>query len=148
MPDLFGEHFDLGFEELVVWRSGEQLGDQRLGAIVLNLRFIKRFGIKVGSASEPVATLSGGNQQKVVVSRSLDQTPGLLVAMNPTRGLDFQSTETVHRLIREARDAGVAVALVSTDLDELSALASRTVFLSRGRVVEGSDATAVVGGAE
>lgn len=107
---------------------------------------VERFQIKTPSAKELASSLSGGNQQKVVVSRSLDETPALLVCVNPTRGLDIRAADFVHRQILAARDAGAAVLLVSTDLDELSALADRTLFLSRGELREASDAAAYVGG--
>lgn len=106
---------------------------------------VSRFSIKVDSLDKPVSDLSGGNQQKIVVSRTLDETPGLLVAVNPTRGLDIKATRYVQDQISEARKAGAAVALFSTDLDELAELADRTVFMSRGRLIEGADAEALLG---
>jgi simple sugar transport system ATP-binding protein len=107
---------------------------------------IDRFGIKVSGPAEAVSSLSGGNQQKVVVSRALDTQPDLLVAVNPTRGLDIKATEYVHEKIREARAAGAAVALFTTDLDELYALSDRTLFMSRGELVEDQGAVSLVGG--
>ncbi len=109
---------------------------------------VKRFQIKAESAEDLAGSLSGGNQQKVVVSRTLDETPELLIAVNPTRGLDIQATDYVHRTILDAAKAGAAVVLISTDLDELAALADRTVFLSRGQIVEGQGAEALVGGGQ
>lgn len=109
---------------------------------------VARFEVAVASIEDPVGALSGGNQQKVVVARVLDSQPDLLVALNPTRGLDIRATEFVHRSILQARDQGTAVALFSTDLDELAALSSRTLFMSSGRLVEASGASALVGGAE
>ncbi len=108
---------------------------------------IARFAIKVDRASDPVRGLSGGNQQKVVVSRTLEALPDLLIAVNPTRGLDLKAASFVHDQIRSAREGGAAVALFSTDLDELAELADRTLFMSRGELAEGGDAVAVVGGA-
>jgi general nucleoside transport system ATP-binding protein len=96
---------------------------------------VERFGIKVGSIRDEVASLSGGNQQKVVVARALDETPDILVAANPSRGLDVKATEYVHRKILEARNAGAAVVLISTDHDELAALSTRTIYLSAGQIV-------------
>lgn len=109
-------------------------------------RLIDQFQIKAGSSRDKVASLSGGNQQKVVVARSLDQTPDLLIAVNPTRGLDVRATDYVHRQILAARDKGAAVVLISTDLDELAALATRTLFLSRGQIAEGQGPQALLGG--
>ncbi len=105
-----------------------------------------RYDVRIDSIDDPVAALSGGNQQKVVVARELDSAPDLLVAVNPTRGLDIRATEFVHRSILDARDAGAAVALFSTDLDELAALSSRTLFMSSGRLYDPSGASALVGG--
>lgn len=93
---------------------------------------VRRFGIKVESVSDRVDSLSGGNQQKVVVSRALDSNPDLIVAVNPTRGLDFAASADVHRRLREAAAAGAGVVLFSTDSDELAALAHRTLYLDRG----------------
>lgn len=108
---------------------------------------IRRFSIKVDTPRLPVSSLSGGNQQKVVVSRNLDVLPDLLVAVNPTRGLDVKATQYVHEQILTAKASGSAVALLSTDHDELAALADRTVYLSRGRILEGEGALALLGGA-
>lgn len=107
---------------------------------------IRRFQIKAESSSDLAGSLSGGNQQKVVVSRTLDEIPDLLIAVNPTRGLDIRATDYVHRTILDAAKSGTAVVLISTDLDELAALADKTIFLSRGQIAEGVGAAALVGG--
>lgn len=107
---------------------------------------IERFKIKASGPRERISALSGGNQQKVVVSRSLYRIPDLLIAASPTRGLDFRSTEYVQNQIRSAKEAGAVVVLFSTDLDELSLLADRVLFLSRGELVEASGAASLVGG--
>lgn len=109
-------------------------------------RLVEQFQIKTPSSREIAGSLSGGNQQKVVVSRNLDQTPDLLVAVNPTRGLDIRAADFVQRQILKARDEGAAVLLISTDLDELANLADRTQFLSRGELREAEDAAGLVGG--
>lgn len=97
---------------------------------------VERFQIKIGGLGDPVSGLSGGNQQKVVVGRTLDATPDVIVAMNPTRGLDLRATDFVHQTLLDAARAGAAVILLSTDLDELAALATRTTYMSRGRFVD------------
>lgn len=107
---------------------------------------VERFSIKTDSLARPVKSLSGGNQQKVIVSRNLDRRPDLLVAVNPTRGLDVRATDFVHDQIRQARAQGTAVLLVSTDLDELISLSDTTYFLSRGRLTEATSASAYLGG--
>ncbi|MFQ3676477.1 MAG: ATP-binding cassette domain-containing protein [Fimbriimonadaceae bacterium] len=118
-----------------------------MGAVRLWSRsLIDRFQVKANSTEDLVGGLSGGNQQKVVVSRSLDKVPDLIVAVNPTRGLDIQATDYVHEQILSAARKGAAVVLISTDLDELAALSSRRVYLSRGALAEGDGAVALVGG--
>jgi len=107
---------------------------------------IERFSIKANSPQDLAGSLSGGNQQKVVVSRILDNHPELLIVLNPSRGLDIKATQYVQEKILEARDAGAAVALFTTDLDELYALADRTTFLSRGQLVDDLGAISLVGG--
>ena len=83
----------------------------------------------------PVGTLSGGNQQKVVLARELSRDLSLLVAAQPTRGVDVGSIEFIHKRIVETRDAGVPVIVVSTELDEVAALADRIMVMYRGRIV-------------
>jgi simple sugar transport system ATP-binding protein len=81
-----------------------------------------------------------------VVSRTLDETPGLLVAVNPTRGLDIKATSYVHGKLREAAEQGAAVLLVSGDLDELSEISDRIFFMNRGALFAAGDASSLVGG--
>ena len=80
-------------------------------------------------------TLSGGNQQKVVLARELSRELSLLVAAQPTRGVDVGSIEFIHKRIVETRDAGIPVIVVSTELDEVAALADRIMVMYRGRIV-------------
>jgi len=107
---------------------------------------IERFSIKVESPNSLAGSLSGGNQQKVVVSRILDNAPAFLVVLNPSRGLDIKATQYVHEKILAARDGGAAIALISTDLDELYTLSDRIMFLSRGKLLEDLGAQSLVGG--
>lgn len=107
---------------------------------------MEKYEVRAESEAVGVDTLSGGNQQKVVVGRVLESHPTLLVAVNPTRGLDVRAARFVHRMLLEARDGGAAVLLVSSDLDEIGVLADRVGFLSGGRFTEGWDAASVVGG--
>jgi simple sugar transport system ATP-binding protein len=97
---------------------------------------VGRFDVRPPDPGARAGSLSGGNQQKVVLARNLHHTPRLLVAANPTRGLDIRATAFVHSAIAQAAADGAAVLLVSTDLDELEALAHRTVFLESGRLVD------------
>lgn len=98
---------------------------------------IDRYQVKADSPATRVDTLSGGNQQKIVVGRALSETPNLVVAVNPTRGLDVRAAAFVQQQLRDVAAAGAAVLLFSTDSDELAAVAHRRVFMSRGEVREG-----------
>jgi general nucleoside transport system ATP-binding protein len=107
-----------------------------LGAIETSARErAEEFDIRTPSVDVAVGTLSGGNQQKVIIARELTRPIKLLVASQPTRGLDVGSIEYVHRRIVEARDQGAAVLIVSSELDEVLALADRIAVMYRGRIV-------------
>jgi simple sugar transport system ATP-binding protein len=96
---------------------------------------VEEFDVRTQSIDTPVSSLSGGNQQKVVLARELSRPLQLLIASQPTRGLDVGSIEFVHkRLVRE-RDQGTAVILVSTEFDEIFALSDRIAVMYRGRIV-------------
>ncbi|MCU1441398.1 MAG: heme transporter ATP-binding protein [Rhodoglobus sp.] len=96
---------------------------------------VKEFDIRAQGIGTHVGRLSGGNQQKVVLARELSRELRLFVAAQPTRGLDVGSIEFVHTRIIEARDAGVPVIVVSTELDEVVALADRIAVMYRGGIV-------------
>jgi simple sugar transport system ATP-binding protein len=98
-------------------------------------RVIRAFDIRAESPAQPLGSLSGGNQQKVVVARELDSEPRLLVASQPTRGVDVGSIEFIHQQLVRQRDSGMAVLLVSSELDEILSLADRVAVLYRGRLV-------------
>ncbi|MBE3584310.1 MAG: ABC transporter ATP-binding protein [Limnochordaceae bacterium] len=103
-------------------------------------RLKELFDIRAGSVSTPVQALSGGNQQKVIVARELSRPIRLLLAVQPTRGLDVGSIEYIHQRIVQARDGGCGILIVSTELDEILALSDRIVVLFRGQVVGVLDA--------
>jgi simple sugar transport system ATP-binding protein len=96
---------------------------------------IAEFDIRTQSIETTVSSLSGGNQQKVVLARELSRPLALLVASQPTRGLDVGAIEFVHKRLVEERDRGTAVVIVSTELDEVVALADRIAVMYRGRIV-------------
>ena len=96
---------------------------------------IERFDVRTPSIDAPVSTLSGGNQQKVIVARELSRPLKLLVAAQPTRGVDVGSIEFIHKRIIQERDAGTAVLLVSSELDEVVGLADRVAVMYRGRIL-------------
>jgi simple sugar transport system ATP-binding protein len=97
---------------------------------------IAEFDIRGAVAQSRTATLSGGNQQKVVLARELDSDPALLVIANPTVGLDVGAAQSVHRALRAHRMRGSAIVLISTDLDEIEALSDRIAVLYRGSIVD------------
>jgi simple sugar transport system ATP-binding protein len=97
---------------------------------------LREFGIVAPGPETRAATLSGGNQQKLVLARELAREPRVLVAENPTRGLDLHATASIHARLRDAARGGAAVLVYSSDLDEVLALADRTVVLSRGQLTE------------
>lgn len=112
------------------------LGARRLGEVRdSGGHKLREFDIRASSVEATVGTLSGGNQQKVVVARELSRPIRLLVATQPTRGLDVGSIEYVHRRMVEERDKGVAVLLFSSELDEILALADRVAVMYRGGIV-------------
>jgi simple sugar transport system ATP-binding protein len=95
---------------------------------------IAKYAVHTPSIDIPASSLSGGNQQKVVVGRSLDCEPKAVVAVNPTRGLDVRAENFVHSQLLEAKSRGAAIALFSTDLDELADLADRIFYMNSGRL--------------
>ena len=97
---------------------------------------IAEYDVRTTSAQAPVGTLSGGNQQKVIVAREISRDLRLLVASQPTRGVDVGSIEFIHSRIVAERDTGTAVLLVSSELDEILALADRIAVMYRGRVLD------------
>jgi simple sugar transport system ATP-binding protein len=98
-------------------------------------KLVKEFDVRAQSAKDPASSLSGGNKQKVVLARELSRPVKLVVASQPTRGLDVGSIEFVHERIIAERDAGRAVLLFSTELDEVSALADRIAVMYRGEFI-------------
>ena len=93
---------------------------------------IEHYGVKTPNADNDIHSLSGGNQQKVVVARELDKQPQLLFAVHPTRGVDIGATKFIHEQIVAARDRGCAVVLVSTELDEIMGLSDRIGVIYEG----------------
>ncbi len=96
---------------------------------------IERFGVKTPSRYEFAGSLSGGNQQKVIVARELSRNPKFLIAMHPTRGLDVGAIEYIHGQIMKQRDEGAAVLLVSTELEEVMKLSDRIGVLFEGKLM-------------
>lgn len=127
-------------ENLVLDRSSDpefsRAGTLRRAALDAFARDrIAEYDIRTQGPETPAGTLSGGNQQKVVIAREMSRELRLLVAAQPTRGVDVGSIEFIHKRIVETRDAGIPVVVVSTELDEVAALADRIAVMYRGRIV-------------
>jgi simple sugar transport system ATP-binding protein len=108
-------------------------------------KLIRSFNIKTPSRDTKVKSLSGGNIQKAVVARELSREPRVLIAAQPTRGVDIGATEYIHALLLEQRQKGLAILLISEDLDEIMALSDRIAVIYEGQimgVVDGEKATA------
>jgi simple sugar transport system ATP-binding protein len=127
-------------ENLFLQRIGEPPFTQRG---VLNWDVIRKeaqelvaaYDVRVPSVDTPAGSLSGGNAQKMILARELARGPQVLLAAQPTRGLDVSAIEYVHRRLIEQRDAGVAMLLISTELDEVLALSDRIAVVYEGEIV-------------
>ena len=98
-------------------------------------RLIHAFDVRTTSEKSPIRSLSGGNQQKAIIARELDSNPDILVAANPTRGLDVGAIEFIHKQIIEQRDKGKAVLLMSFELDEIINVSDRILVMFEGHIV-------------
>lgn len=108
-------------------------------------RLVREFDVRVPSIDVAMKTLSGGNQQKLVLARELEENPALVIAENPTRGLDILATAEVHQRLRAAAARGAGVVLYSSDLDEVLMLATRIIAVHDGRVREVPNERTAVG---
>lgn len=128
--------FTLG-ENIALRGAGSRRGLARRREFeALTRTLIRDFDVRGGDANGAVRTLSGGNQQKLILARELDDSPSLLVVENPTRGLDIRATQAVHDRLRAVARSGTAVLLYSSDLDEVLHLAMRIFVLHAGHVRE------------
>jgi len=129
------ENLLLGHEFQTEWGGGYLLNYKVLHQQAADI--VRRYDVRLGRANvqTPVRTLSGGNQQKIVIARALESRPRLLIAYQPTRGLDIGATRFVHHALRETASRGAAILLFSLDLDELLLLANRIVVLYNGHIV-------------
>lgn len=96
--------------------------------------YIRLLDIRTSSASAPVSSLSGGNQQKVVISRWLSTSPAVLILDEPTQGIDIGAKSEVHRIISELAEQGMAILLISSDLPEVLGLADRVLVMRDGKM--------------
>jgi general nucleoside transport system ATP-binding protein len=133
LPFTVADNFILGRQDHAPYaRRGVLAGDAiaREGD-----RLAKEFDVRPPNARAIVGTLSGGNQQKVVLGRELSEQPRLIIISQPTRGLDVAATEYVHERLLEQRARGAAILLISSELDEIRALSDRIAVMFEGRVV-------------
>jgi simple sugar transport system ATP-binding protein len=96
---------------------------------------LKDFDVRPANPDLPARSLSGGNQQKLILGREIEQKPRLLLVAQPTRGVDIGGIEFIHRRLVEMRDAGCALLLVSSELEEVTALSDRLLVMREGRIV-------------
>ena len=125
------------YENLALRGGGRARGSSQWPALVERTRqLMAQFDVRAAGPHEQAAALSGGNQQKLVLARELGDLPAALIVENPTRGLDIAATAAVHRQLVAARDAGAAVVLYSSDLDEVLSLADRLIVMYQGAAHE------------
>ncbi|MBP1705680.1 MAG: transporter ATP-binding protein [Chloroflexi bacterium] len=127
------ENLVLNTYYLKPWADGVRF--HRDAVLATATELVAQFDVRTPSVFNQASNLSGGNQQKVIVAREFSRPIKLLVAAQPTRGLDVGSIEYIHRRIVEKRDEGVAVLIVSTELDEVLALGDRIAVMFQGRIV-------------
>ena len=96
---------------------------------------IKEYDVRTPSEYTPARALSGGNQQKAIIGREIDRSPDLLIAAQPTRGLDVGAIEFIHKRLIEERDKGKAVLLISFELDEIMNVSDRIAVIYEGEIV-------------
>ena len=96
----------------------------------------QKMQVKAGRLTDPVSTLSGGNQQKVVLAKWLSTDPRVLIVDEPTRGIDVGTKSEVHRLLSELAAGGLAVVMVSSELPEVLGMADRVLVVHEGRLVD------------
>ena len=104
------------------------------------IRLIEEFDVRTTSELELTGSLSGGNQQKVIIAREIDRDPDLQLAAQPTRGLDVGAIEFIHKRLIEQRDKGKAVLLMSFELDEIMNVSDRIAVMYEGKIIDIVDA--------
>lgn len=126
------ENFIIGKHKQKMFSRNAMLYSKNIQRFTFNA--LDKYQIRVGDIRDPIKTLSGGNQQKVVVARELSGDPALIIAAHPTRGLDIHAAKFVHTRLIQARNRGKAVLLVSSELEELLNLSDRIAVLYNGKI--------------
>ncbi|MBQ9347634.1 MAG: ABC transporter ATP-binding protein [Oscillibacter sp.] len=134
---------DMSVSENLVLKDTDRPPFSRLNGLLLNKRAIsdygksmaERYDIRCASLDQDARSLSGGNQQKIILARELESGPALLVAAHPTRGLDIGAARFVHDQMIAARDRGVGILLISADFDEILEMSDRILVLFEGRIM-------------
>jgi simple sugar transport system ATP-binding protein len=133
LPMTITENLALGVYDKPEYQQGPLLRWKQLRARAENL--VQAFDIRTTGTEVAAQSLSGGNQQKVVIARALSDKPRVVIAVNPTRGLDVGAISYVHAALRKAQAEGAAIVLLSTELDEVLALSDRVGVLFDGALV-------------
>jgi ABC-type uncharacterized transport system ATPase subunit len=139
MKDGMIQNFSVA--ENIILRDHNKAPFSRSGFLLLRIiaqfadKLIQSFQVKTPSRETPVKSLSGGNIQKVVLARELSRQPRVLIAAQPTRGVDIGATEYVHAQLLEQREKGTAILLISEDLDEVMALSDRIAVIYEGQIM-------------
>ena len=126
------ENFIIGKHKHKLFSRNAMLHAKNIQRFAFNA--LDKYQIRIGDITDPIKTLSGGNQQKVVVARELSGDPALIIAAHPTRGLDIHAAKFVHTRLIQARNRGKAVLLVSAELDELLRLSDRIAVMYNGKI--------------
>jgi simple sugar transport system ATP-binding protein len=132
---------DLSVQENLVLESHGSSALSRRGLLLFDSmgahsrRLVEEYSVKAAGLDAPARTLSGGNLQKLILARELAGTPAVVVAAQPTRGLDVGATEYVHQRLLAERERGAAILLISDDLDEVFAVCDRIAVMYEGRIV-------------
>jgi simple sugar transport system ATP-binding protein len=132
---------DLGIYENAILKNYRQFPVSN--GLVLNLRkvreyaheLVKEFNVRTPDLDEPVWKLSGGNLQRLLLGREIKNKPRVLIAANPTRGLDIQAATEIRRILLEQREEGAAIMLISEDLDEIVSISDRIAVIYEGRLI-------------
>jgi len=126
---VLGQHYKAPFVNKASMQNRKEIGD-------FAKRLIKDYDVRTPSELTPAHALSGGNQQKVIIAREMSSEPKLLLANQPTRGVDVGATEFIYKQLVEAKKRGAAVLLVSADLDEVMSLSDRIGVMYKGKIIK------------